>query len=119
MPDGDTRNGSSPAVAPGMHPAVPWLVERLAALPAVTRVVLFGSRARGDHDPRSDIDLAVEAPAASLEDRAHMTATVEDAPTLLGIDLVRLDLADEPLRAAIEQEGIVLYERRGAGEGQS
>ncbi len=32
---------------------------RLAETPEIQRVVLYGSRARADHDPRSDIDLAV------------------------------------------------------------
>lgn len=39
-----------------------WLVERLARHPAVRRVILFGSRARGDHRERSDIDFAFDAP---------------------------------------------------------
>jgi uncharacterized protein len=83
---------------PGWHPAVAWLTDRLAAIPSVERVVLFGSRARGDHGPRPDIDLAVEAPEASTEDRARMVELVEDAPTLLAIDLVRLDTAEPALR---------------------
>jgi len=100
-----------------MHPAIPWLVTRLAALPAVDRVLLFGSRARGGQGPRSDIDLAVEAPRATLADRARMAELVEDAPALVGIDLVRLDMADEALRREIESEGIVLHERGEAGAG--
>lgn len=34
----------------------------LAATPAGSRVILFGSRARGDHRPESDIDLLVVEP---------------------------------------------------------
>jgi predicted nucleotidyltransferase len=97
-----------------MHPAIPWLAERLRAIPSVKRVLLFGSWARGDHGPRSDIDLAVEAPGASLADRARMAELVEEAPTLLAIDLVRLDLADAALRREIERQGIVLHEQREA-----
>jgi uncharacterized protein len=100
-----------------MHPAIPWLVTRLARIPAVERVLLFGSRARGDHGPRSDIDLAVEAPTVTVADRARMAELVEDAPTLVGIDLVRLDMADARLRQEIEDKGIVLHERGEAGSG--
>ncbi|HEX6015950.1 MAG TPA: nucleotidyltransferase domain-containing protein [Geminicoccaceae bacterium] len=92
------RTAGGAADRPGWHPAVAWLTNRLAAIPSVERVVLFGSRARGDHRPRSDIDLAVEAPEASTEDRARMVELVEDAPTLLAIDLVRLDTAEPALR---------------------
>ncbi|MGD9511716.1 MAG: nucleotidyltransferase family protein [Geminicoccaceae bacterium] len=99
------------------HPAIPWLVGRLAEMPAVRRVLLFGSRARGDHGPRSDIDLAVDAPGASVADRARLAELVEDAPALVGIDLVRLDQVDGRLRRAIESQGIVLLERDQTGAG--
>ena len=75
----------------GQHRAIAWLVSALAGIPSVRQVILFGSRARGDHGPRSDIDLAVDAPAATLADRARMAELVEDAPALVRIDLVRLD----------------------------
>lgn len=111
------QRSSGEAVAPGLHPAIPWLVTRLAVIPAVERVLLFGSRARGDHGRRSDIDLAVDAPGATLADRARMAELVEDAPALVGIDLVRLDQAGGALRQEIEREGIVLHERGEAGAG--
>jgi predicted nucleotidyltransferase len=104
-------------VAATLHAAVPWLVAGLAAIPSVERIVLFGSRARGDHSPCSDIDLAIEAPRAMVADRARMAALMEDAPTLLGIDLVCLDEADPGLRASVAREGIVLYERAEAVAG--
>jgi uncharacterized protein len=112
------RTAGGAADRPGWHPAVAWLTNRLAAIPSVERVVLFGSRARGDHGPRSDIDLAVEAPEASTEDRARVVELVEDAPTLLSVDLVRLDVAEPALRAAVAREGIVLHERDQAGWGE-
>jgi hypothetical protein len=46
-----------------MHPNIPKTVEPLIyefqALQFVEKIVLFGSRAFGDHDNRSDIDLAL------------------------------------------------------------
>ena len=86
-----------PTMAASAHPAIPWLVARLATMPALARVMHFGSRARGDHGRRSDIDLAAEAPGATLADRARMAELVEDPPALVGIDLVRLDTADGAL----------------------
>lgn len=96
------------------HPAIAWLANRLADVPSVERVVLFGSRARGDHGSRPDIDLAVEAPGATLANRARMAELVEDTPALVGIDVVRLDQADAALRQAIDAKGIVLHERSRA-----
>lgn len=72
------------------------------------RVILFGSRARGDNLPKSDIDLAVEG-------CANFDALYEDLQerlwSLLKVDVVNLDgpVSDE-LRAEIARDGRVLYE---------
>jgi predicted nucleotidyltransferase len=87
------------------------LVAKLAAQPAVRRVVLFGSRAREDGDERADVDLAVEAPGADAREWDAILALVEAADTLLEIDLVRLDSASAELRQRVKLEGEVLHER--------
>jgi predicted nucleotidyltransferase len=87
------------------------LVAQLSAEPSVRRVILFGSRARGDAEARSDVDLAVEAPGASARDWLRLVDMAEDADTLLAIDLVRLEEAPSDLRQRIEAEGLALYER--------
>lgn len=94
-----------------LHPAIGSIVEQIRSLPTVDKVVLFGSRARGHHDERADIDLAVHCPRAGLEEWTTVWNIVDEAPTLLSIDLVRLDEVGEELRREIEQEGVVLYER--------
>ncbi len=83
---------------------------RLAATPEVERVILYGSRARGDHDPRSDIDLAVACPGASRDTWRSIREKIEQTRTLLLVDLVRLDTAPASLLAKVNEEGIVLYE---------
>ncbi len=73
------------------------------------RVVLFGSRARGDNRPKSDIDLAVEGcPRQALfKDRLQ-----NDLWSLLEVDVVNLDdPVSEELRAEIARDGVVLYEK--------
>ena len=92
-------------------PAVDGLVAELARHPDVVRVWLFGSRARGDHRERSDIDLAVEAPAASRRTWLELCRAVEETETLLRIDLVRVEEAPPELARQIRREGRVLYER--------
>jgi predicted nucleotidyltransferase len=88
------------------------LAGRLARHPAVERVWLFGSRARGDNFERSDIDLAVEAPGIDPCEWLKITLDFADeAPTLLLIDLVRMEDAPALLREQILGEGIVVYER--------
>ncbi|MBI3784232.1 MAG: nucleotidyltransferase domain-containing protein [Deltaproteobacteria bacterium] len=92
-------------------PALGRLVADLAARPHVTRVWLFGSRARGDARERSDIDLAIEAPDADRREWLELCRMVEEADTLLPIDVVRLEEAPESLRQQVRAEGEVLYER--------
>lgn len=73
------------------------------------RVILFGSRARGDGRPTSDYDIAVDPDANLAKNWARFWLDVdEEAPTLCSIDLVCLDDSLSPgLRLAIESEGLV------------
>src|SRR2546421_10286112 len=90
--------------------SVERLLRKLADLPEVRRIMLFGSRAYGDAGARSDIDLAIEAPDATRRQWIEITLLVEDADTLLPIDLVRLEEASPALRKRILMEGTVLYD---------
>lgn len=81
---------------------------KLAEIYNIKKVILFGSRARGDYHQTSDIDLAV-----SGGDVIRFSLDVEEeTPTLLKYDIVNLDgVVQEPLLASIEQEGMTLYEK--------
>ena len=98
-------------VADRAEMAIAWIVDALQQRGDVARVILFGSRARRDHRPRSDIDLAVDAPRVSARQWQEITEIVDAAETLLPIDLVRLDAAPPELRERIAAEGRILFER--------
>ena len=74
----------------------------------IEKLILFGSRARGDFRRTSDIDLAV-----SGGDFARFALDVEEeTSTLLKYDFVDLDRnIQEELLKSIEKEGVVLYEK--------
>lgn len=74
----------------------------------VYKVVLFGSRARGDNSLKSDIDLAVY----SNDNIFDFIEEIENnAPTLLEFDFTEMEnIDDELLIKQIEKDGIVLYE---------
>ena len=74
----------------------------------VSKVVLFGSRARGDFKEKSDIDLAVYD-----GDFARFALDVEDETyTLLSFDIVDMNKSmAEDLLQSINEEGFVLYEK--------
>jgi predicted nucleotidyltransferase len=90
------------------------VAEKLKAFPEVERIVLFGSRARGDAGVRADIDLAIACPHADAKRWSDIVDAAETAPTLLQIDLVRLEAAPSELLDQIAREGQVLYERAGS-----
>ena len=72
------------------------------------KVILFGSRARGDNRERSDIDLAIQG-----GDTVAFAAGVdEDIPTLLMFDVVDLDKpVQKELLDEIRKDGVVIYEK--------
>lgn len=84
---------------------------QIADLPFVDKVVLFGSRARGDHHDRSDIDLAVFCDRASADDWRKVKNCMREGriDTLLSVDCVRFDDTTPALRERILAEGKVLY----------
>lgn len=82
-------------------------IRNLAEIYGIEKVVLFGSRARGDFKERSDIDLAVWG-----GNYTRFALSMEDTSTLLFFDVVNMD---QPIQAelmmSIEKEGKVLYEK--------
>ncbi len=90
------------------HPAIDALAKALGGRPEVRRGILFGSRACGDAEERSDIDLAIDAPNATDEQWRDLCQLAEDAETLLPIDMVWLQAASPALRHDIDRHGIVL-----------
>lgn len=66
------------------------------------KIILFGSKARGDFHSRSDTDIAVKT------DKQLEKISISGA-----IDIVDFKRADERLKTKIEKEGVVIYERQG------
>lgn len=83
-------------------------IRELARKYDMDRVILFGSRARGDYKRTSDIDLAVEG-----GDFARFALDVdEETSTLLMYDIVDLSRPVQlQLLEAVRREGKVIYEK--------
>lgn len=83
-------------------------IEQFAEKYDVQKIILFGSRARGDYRRTSDIDLAVYGGDAA----AFMLDVDEETSTLLKFDIVNMDKpVQEELKQSIMKEGRVIYEK--------
>ena len=92
----------------GIKKVVMEEILNLAKKHGIKELILFGSRARGDFNRASDIDLAARG-----GDICRFALDMEDeTSTPLRYDVVDLDRnVQEDLRKMIETEGVVLYEK--------
>lgn len=92
----------------GIKPIVLDQIVKIAKQYDLNRVILFGSRARGDYKRTSDIDLAIRG---GNGDRFTL-AVEEETDTLLKYDVVNMDSSvPEELLQSIDKEGVVIYEK--------
>jgi predicted nucleotidyltransferase len=77
----------------------------------VEQAILFGSRARGDSEINSDIDLALIGGDIPIS----LNTQLRDAAGLYTLDIVRIDgLIDDSLMADIQRDGVLIYSREEA-----
>lgn len=80
----------------------------------VESATLFGSRAKGTHSDRSDVDLALAGPLGALGAEA-IAAELEELPLPYRFDVQALAaITHAPLLEHIELVGMVIY--RGDGQ---
>ena len=80
----------------------------------ITKVVMFGSMARGDHGEGSDLDIAVETDGPYRWMGEHgmgrFIGRLEEA-TGRSVDVVKAKHCNAGLAAQIERDGRLVYER--------
>ncbi len=93
-----------------LSPALQSQIAQLGACYGATKIVLFGSRARGDNHPRSDIDLANYGMPEKNQPSFYF-AVEEDLQTLLKFDLVHITQHTGPaLLQNIQKDGVTIME---------
>ena len=92
----------------GINQCVLEEIRQLAQKYQIKKVILFGSRARGNYRKTSDIDLATKG-----GNHVRFALDVDDlTSTLLKYDIVDLDgPVQSDLLKSINEEGIILYEK--------
>lgn len=76
----------------------------------IEEVWLFGSRAKGNYHPGSDIDLAIKSENFTLSKLLELQVQLEELELLYKIDLVLYETIKEPaLQKHIDQNGKLFY----------
>jgi predicted nucleotidyltransferase len=73
------------------------------------KLILFGSRARGDHRENSDFDIAVLGVDASAKWTEVNVSLLEKNFSLYPVDLVQLEKLGPDYQRNIQKEGKVIY----------
>jgi len=87
----------------------------LAGFSDVEKVILYGSRAKGNYRPGSDIDLALFGTQLGRSTLSKLSALLDESPIPYQVDLTRWDdIENESLREHIQRAGVVFYVRKPA-----
>ncbi|KAB2835996.1 MAG: type III-B CRISPR module RAMP protein Cmr1 [Candidatus Brocadia sp.] len=78
------------------------LTEKIKKTVNPEKIILYGSRARGDFHRHSDTDIAVET-----------NGSIEDIKAAGAADIVNYRKIDKRLKDKIDKESVTLYERKG------
>lgn len=80
--------------------------------PAVEQAVLYGSRAKGNYKPGSDIDLSLHGAALTLQELWAINDELDELLLPYSIDVLIFEqLTHEKLKEHIERVGVVFYQR--------
>lgn len=91
------------------------ILRAIRDLPGIAVLVVFGSRARGNHRPDSDLDVAVLPDTQDSRARRYLQGDLAAALAHLSpegrVDVILIDEAPETLRQAVMETGRVLLDR--------
>ena len=85
------------------------LRETFARFEKVDVVIVFGSRAMGNHRPGSDIDIAVKGSNLTADDMQQIELALDSLGLLYKVDALHYNsIANAALKAHIDRVGIAL-----------
>ncbi len=95
----------------GLSPEVIELLEGLfTAREKVKKVLVFGSRAKGNYNSGSDIDLALITDDFSHDDMMELLLAIDDLDLLYKVDCLDYHKIDSAaLKAHIDRVGLPIY----------
>jgi predicted nucleotidyltransferase len=87
------------------------ILAALRQFPQIEESLIFGSRAKGNYKPGSDVDLAVKGKNITYRDVIRLSTRLnEDLPLPYFFDVVHYEALDNPaLIAHIDRVGKIIY----------
>lgn len=86
------------------------ITRKIAENPNVNKIILFGSRAKGNPRQGSDIDLAVWGNSLSLNDLLEMSVKMEKMEIAYKVDIIHFEKTEnKDVLEHIRRVGIILY----------
>ena len=80
---------------------------------SVSKIIVFGSRALGDFEKYSDLDLAVDAPEMTKFEWLKLKEfAIYDLNVFIKVSLVYYSTNPDKLKNRINQTGKIIYERQ-------
>ena len=99
-------------ISPLPKSAIDFLIHT-ASRETVKKLIVFGSRAIGDYEDFSDLDLAIEAPLLEKIEWLKMKEFLTyDLNSLIKISIVNYSTNPPKLKEQINQKGKIIYEQQ-------
>lgn len=77
----------------------------------IDKVVIFGSRAKHNANPKSDIDLCIYSLEMSDAQFSKLKLSLDELPILYKIDVVHFEKSNEALRENVSRDGKLLFKK--------
>lgn len=90
-----------------------YLIQTIQSFNEIDKVVIFGSRAKGNYKAGSDVDLAVYGADVTFDVVSRLHAVLEDeSPMPYFFDVIDFNhLDNQELKSHIERVGKVIFQR--------
>ncbi|MBF0564063.1 MAG: nucleotidyltransferase domain-containing protein [Nitrospirae bacterium] len=73
------------------------------------KIILFGSRARGDNKRYSDFDIAFSGGEADIRNERRLMEVLDEKLGIYKVDIINLEKVEDDFRKLILEQGKVIY----------
>lgn len=91
-----------------------YIVDTIKGIEEIEKAVIFGSRAKGNYNPGSDVDIAIYGEQITFDTLSYLHSRLEEqGPLPFFFDIVDYShLEHQELKEHIEKVGKVIFDRK-------